>query len=93
MLRIKSVRDHELGLQETPDFPLYVCADGARTSSSSVRTDAVKQRMKSVKNIEKITKAMKMVAASKMRGVQSKMEQARGFPLPFVRLLGDTPGE
>lgn len=49
--------------------------------------------MKSVKNIEKITKAMKMVAASKMRGVQSKMEQARGFPLPFIKLLGDLPGE
>eukprot|EP00894_Picocystis_sp_ML_P002248 jgi/Pico_ML_1/52765/g3427.t2 len=33
-----------------------------------------------------------MVAASKMRGVQSKMQQARGFPLPFVKLLGDLPG-
>eukprot|EP00894_Picocystis_sp_ML_P004087 jgi/Pico_ML_1/54604/g498.t2 len=27
-----------------------------------------------------------------MRGVQSKMQQARGFPLPFVKLLGDLPG-
>lgn len=31
---------------------------------------AVKQRMKSVANIQKITKAMKMVAASKMRSAQ-----------------------
>jgi len=56
------------------------------------RGRAVKQRMKSVGNIAKITKAMKMVAASRLRGVQTRMEQSRGLPLPFVKLLGDAPG-
>eukprot|EP00897_Mesotaenium_endlicherianum_P003474 jgi/Mesen1/3154/ME000184S02229 len=53
---------------------------------------AVKNRMRSVKNIQKITKAMKMVAASKLRGVQVKAEQSRGLWQPFTALLGDTPG-
>ena len=48
--------------------------------------------MKSVGNIAKITKAMKMVAASRLRGVQIRMEQSRGLPLPMVKLLGDMPG-
>ena len=52
---------------------------------------AVKQRMKSVANIQKITKAMKMVAASKMRSAQAATEQSRGIVLPFLRLLGDLP--
>lgn len=45
--------------------------------------------MKSVKSIQKITKAMKMVAASKLRGVQTKAEQSRGLWQPFTALLGD----
>lgn len=52
---------------------------------------AVKTRMKSVKNIQKITKAMKMVAASKMRSAQVLTEQSRGIVEPLVRLLGDMP--
>ena len=48
--------------------------------------------MKSVGNIAKITKAMKMVAASRLRGVQTRMEQSRGLPLPMVKMLGDAPG-
>ncbi|KAH7440181.1 hypothetical protein KP509_04G095200 [Ceratopteris richardii] len=51
----------------------------------------VRNRMKSVKSIQKITKAMKMVAASKLRGVQVKAENSRGFWQPFVALLGDHP--
>lgn len=47
--------------------------------------------MKSVKNIQKITKAMKMVAASKLRAIQSKAENSRGLWQPFTALLGDTP--
>lgn len=52
---------------------------------------AVRNRMRSVKSIQKITKAMKMVAASKLRGVQGKTEQSRGLWQPFTALLGDTP--
>lgn len=47
--------------------------------------------MKSVKNIQKITKAMKMVAASKLRAVQVSTENSRGFWQPFSALLGDVP--
>ncbi|CAD7699069.1 unnamed protein product [Ostreobium quekettii] len=53
--------------------------------------DAVKQRMKSVQNIQKITKAMKMVAASKMRSAQTATEKSRGMVKPLVRMLGDMP--
>lgn len=58
---------------------------GARFASQL----AVRNRMKSVKSIQKITKAMKMVAASKLRGVQGKTEQSRGMWQPFTALLGD----
>lgn len=54
-------------------------------------TCAVRNRMKSVKNIQKITKAMKMVAASKLRAIQVKAENSRGLWQPFTALLGDTP--
>lgn len=47
--------------------------------------------MKSVKNIQKITKAMKMVAASKLRAIQTKAENSRGLWQPFTALLGDIP--
>ncbi|XP_020596130.1 ATP synthase subunit gamma, mitochondrial [Phalaenopsis equestris] len=61
------------------------CLFGVR----SISTQIVRNRMKSVKNIQKITKAMKMVAASKLRGVQTKTEKSRGLWQPFVALLGD----
>lgn len=60
---------------------------GARMASSQ----AVRNRMRSVKSIQKITKAMKMVAASKLKGVQSKTENSRGFWQPFTALIGDHP--
>lgn len=47
--------------------------------------------MKSVGNISKITKAMKMVAASKMRSAQVNTENSRGISQPLLRLLGDLP--
>ncbi len=53
---------------------------------------AVKQRIRAIKNIGKITKAMKMVAASKMRNAQAAVETSRGIVDPFVRLFGDYPG-
>lgn len=52
---------------------------------------AVRNRMKSVKNIQKITKAMKMVAASKLRAIQTRAENSRGLWQPFTALLGDAP--
>lgn len=47
--------------------------------------------MKSVANIQKITKAMKMVAASKMRSAQVATENSRGMQAPMLKLLGDLP--
>lgn len=52
----------------------------------------MKQRIRAIKNIGKITKAMKMVAASKMRNAQVAVESSRGIVSPFVRLFGDYPG-
>jgi F-type H+-transporting ATPase subunit gamma len=60
-------------------------------SSRSVSTLAVKQRMRSVGNIQKITSAMKMVAASKMRSAQQATEKCRGMQEPFLKMLGDLP--
>lgn len=57
----------------------------------SISTQIVRTRMKSVKNIQKITKAMKMVAASKLRAIQVRAENSRGLWQPFTALLGDTP--
>jgi len=39
----------------------------------------LKRRMRAVNNIKKITKAMKMVAAAKLRSVQSQLEAVRTF--------------
>ncbi|KAK9996239.1 hypothetical protein SO802_020925 [Lithocarpus litseifolius] len=57
----------------------------------SISTQIIRNRMKSVKNIQKITKAMKMVAASKLRAIQTRAENSRGLWQPFTALLGDTP--
>ncbi|GLV57483.1 ATP synthase gamma chain [Dictyobacter sp. S3.2.2.5] len=42
-------------------------------------TREIRQRIRSVKNTAKITKAMQMVASSKMRRAQERVEQARPF--------------
>lgn len=60
--------------------------------SRFVSLQVVAQRMKSVGNIQKITAAMKMVAASRLKGAQTKMEKSRGLVEPLFRLLGDQPG-
>lgn len=51
----------------------------------------VAARMKSVKSIQKITKAMKMVAASKLRMDQRRLENGMPFALPIQRILGRIP--
>ncbi|KAL7114888.1 hypothetical protein ACP275_04G149900 [Erythranthe tilingii] len=56
-----------------------------------ISTQIVRTRMKSVRNIQKITKAMKMVAASKLRAIQTRAENSRGLWQPFTALLGDMP--
>jgi F-type H+-transporting ATPase subunit gamma len=58
----------------------------------NVSLQIVQQRMKSVSNIQKITKAMKMVAASRLKPAQDKAMASRGMVTPFYKLLGDLPG-
>merc|ERR1711871_718867 len=48
----------------------------------------VKLRMKSVSNIAKITKAMQMVAASKLRGADARLQAGRPFTGALKDLLG-----
>ena len=45
----------------------------------------IRNRIKSVKSIQKVTKAMKMVAASKMRRAQERTEEAR----PYAKRLAE----
>ncbi|KAK3225811.1 hypothetical protein Dsin_005673 [Dipteronia sinensis] len=68
-----------------------ISEDEAPSGVRSISTQVVRNRMKSVKNIQKITKAMKMVAASKLRAIQVRTENSRGLWQPFTALLGDTP--
>jgi len=49
---------------------------------------AVKIRMKSVSNIAKITKAMQMVAASKLRGADARLHAGRPFTGSLKELFG-----
>ncbi|KAG8379295.1 hypothetical protein BUALT_Bualt07G0073600 [Buddleja alternifolia] len=69
----------------------YVIREQAVLGVRSISTQIVRNRMKSVRNIQKITKAMKMVAASKLRAIQTRAENSRGLWQPFTALLGDTP--
>jgi len=55
--------------------PSLLRPDGARFASLK----ALKTRVTSVKSIQKITKAMKMVAASKLKNAQTRMEASRPF--------------
>jgi len=54
---------------------------------------AVKERMRSVAAIQKITKAMKMVSAAKMRGDQRRMEVGMPFVHPVRNLFARLPQE
>ena len=47
----------------------------------------IRNQIKSVKSIQKVTKAMKMVAAAKMRRAQENMEQARPYTSKLNNML------
>uniref|UniRef100_A0A2C9UL02 F-ATPase gamma subunit n=1 Tax=Manihot esculenta TaxID=3983 RepID=A0A2C9UL02_MANES len=68
-----------------------IAEEQTHVGARSISTQVVRNRMKSVKNIQKITKAMKMVAASKLRAIQTRAENSRGLWQPFTALLGDAP--
>ena len=48
----------------------------------------IRDRIKSVKSIQKVTKAMKMVAAAKMKKSQERMEQARPYSKNLSEMIG-----
>jgi F-type H+-transporting ATPase subunit gamma len=48
----------------------------------------VRKKIKSVKNTQKITKAMEMVAASKMRRTQERMRQGRPYAAKIRQMIG-----
>ena len=47
----------------------------------------IRRRVKAVKSTQQITKAMKMVAASKLRRAQERTQQARPFAAQMLRVL------
>ena len=47
----------------------------------------IRDRIKSVKSIQKVTKAMKMVAAAKMRRAQENMEQSRPYSSRLTEII------
>lgn len=49
----------------------------------------IRGRIKSIKSIQKVTSAMKMVAAAKLRTSQSNMEQCRPYSSKITALLND----
>ena len=53
----------------------------------------IRSRIKSVKSIQKVTKAMKMVAAAKLRKSQENMEQARPYADRLSGLIDDLMDE
>lgn len=57
----------------------------------NISLKAVAARMKSVSSIKKITKAMKMVAAAKMKGDQRRLDQGMPFVAPVVNLFERLP--
>jgi F-type H+-transporting ATPase subunit gamma len=52
----------------------------------------LRRRVRAVKNTQQITKAMKMVAASKLRRAQERIMGARPFAMQMQRVLGSLAG-
>ena len=48
----------------------------------------IRTKIKSIQNTQKITKAMEMVAASKMRKAQDRMEAARPYAIKIRSVVG-----
>jgi F-type H+-transporting ATPase subunit gamma len=52
----------------------------------------LRRRVRAVKNTQQITKAMKMVAASKLRRAQERIMSARPYAVQMQRVLGSVAG-
>merc|ERR1719356_1650789 len=88
-----------LGRNATPALSSRILGTEGGNSSVEMQTrhvasmKIVKQRMRSVENIKKITKAMKMVAAAKLKGDQRRMENGMPFVRPVQALFERLPRE
>jgi F-type H+-transporting ATPase subunit gamma len=88
-----------LGRNATPALSSRILGTEGGNSSVEMQTrhvgsmKIVKQRMRSVENIKKITKAMKMVAAAKLKGEQRRMENGMPFVRPVQALFERLPRE
>ena len=51
-------------------------------------TKEIRSQIKSIKSTQKITKAMEMVAASKMRRAQERMEESRPYARKIYSVIG-----
>src|SRR5271154_1481417 len=54
---------------------------------------AIRQRIKSVQATQKITRAMRMVAAAKVRRAQARVQAARPFTAAVVKMLSEAMKE
>ena len=52
----------------------------------------IRRRIKSVKNTQQITKAMKMVSAAKLKRAQDRVVTARPFANKMIEVLGELAG-
>src|SRR5574338_1472461 len=48
----------------------------------------IRTKIRSIKNTKKITRAMKMVAASKMRKAQERMQHAQPYAKKILQVIG-----
>jgi F-type H+-transporting ATPase subunit gamma len=53
----------------------------------------IRRRIKSVKNTEQITKAMKMVSAAKLKRASDRVVHARPFTNKMSEVLGELAGQ
>jgi F-type H+-transporting ATPase subunit gamma len=74
-----------------PVLPQRLAGGNAAQTRNAASLKTVKERMRTVANIQKITKAMKMVAAAKMRGDQRRMELGMPFVAPVMNLFQRLP--
>jgi F-type H+-transporting ATPase subunit gamma len=61
--------------------------DSQKTNMPSLQD--LRRRVRAVKNMRQITKAMKMVAAARLRRAQERVVAARPYTAKFMQVLGD----
>lgn len=86
-----SVVGSALKTQITPTAPQarYLTPTGQAMDGSNLKD--IKNRIKSVQSIRKITKTMNMIATARLKAAQNKMDKARGFYATVSRALEAFP--